>query len=337
LLFLQSWNVTSHANPSLFLQSWNNVTSRTRKTVAVVDDVMRSFCILIEESNAKKSYRSRLPYCRLHYFLSATFFRGHKTGIAYQYSIYRISHLVSTPRQRKSEYISALIIRKLLFIMRARNNSREEDEAWTEESSPYGSTTRSSNGNGHTALVQNLEDSRPKPKGPGPNLPSLAVPGRPRRRKLKGDGDSKTSSRRKRSQPGTSVWYRFYLNNVQPNIFSNMNPQNANANHASLLLAVLLWYSLGVISISTSKLLLTPSQYNPHNPQYYRHVGGVAPLVLTVQQLLIGITFLRFLIGIKFLNSPGLQPWLSLCANNQTEIVSPRYHHHRGHREDNTR
>jgi hypothetical protein len=200
-------------------------------------------------------------------------------------------------------------------MMRARNNSREEDEAWAEESSSYVSTRSS---NGHTALVQNLEDSHPNPKGP---LPSLAVPGRPRRRKLKRDSDSKSSSRKRK--PRKSVWYRFYLQNVQPNI---SNPQNA-----SLLLAVLLWYSLGVISISTSKLLLTPSRYNQHNPQYYRHVGGVAPLVLTVQQLLIGISFLRFLIGVKFLNSPGLQPWLSLCAK-KTEISPPRYH--RGHRED---
>lgn len=67
---------------------------------------------------------------------------------------------------------------------------------------------------------------------------------------------------------------------------------------ASLWIAVLLWYSLGVLSIATSKLLLTGD-------------GGirVSPLALTLQQLLIGSSLLRFLLRIGFMGSSGLKAW----------------------------
>jgi drug/metabolite transporter (DMT)-like permease len=54
---------------------------------------------------------------------------------------------------------------------------------------------------------------------------------------------------------------------------------------------------LGVISIGTSKLLLT------------YHGDAVPPLTLTLQQLLIGSTLLRFLLEVRFLSSPGVLPW----------------------------
>jgi hypothetical protein len=90
--------------------------------------------------------------------------------------------------------------------------------------------------------------------------------------------------------------------------------------YSTLLFAVLLWYSLGVVSISTSKLLLTPppttsiSHQNQYPQEYdteykyYHHVGGVPPLLLTLQQLLLGCTILRCLLQIQFMSSPGIHP-----------------------------
>ncbi|KAG7356653.1 triose-phosphate transporter family protein [Nitzschia inconspicua] len=84
--------------------------------------------------------------------------------------------------------------------------------------------------------------------------------------------------------------------------------------HSKLVVAVVLWYSLGVVSISTSKVLLTPYSWNDEADddkqqqtlQFLQHVGGVPPLWLTLQQLLLGSTFLRFLLSIQFLDTPGL-------------------------------
>jgi drug/metabolite transporter (DMT)-like permease len=86
-----------------------------------------------------------------------------------------------------------------------------------------------------------------------------------------------------------------------------------------LVAAVFLWYSLGVVSISSSKVLLTPyggsgiddvfldDEYETH--ARYQHAGGVSPLFLTVQQLLLGSTFLRLAIEFKFMGlTKGLVP-----------------------------
>mmetsp|Transcript_38411 Transcript_38411/g.78383 ORF Transcript_38411/g.78383 Transcript_38411/m.78383 type:complete len:561 (-) Transcript_38411:1495-3177(-) len=59
----------------------------------------------------------------------------------------------------------------------------------------------------------------------------------------------------------------------------------------SVPLAVLAWYLLGVTSIATTKILLTdPTSTARHGPM--RFVGGVSPLVLTVQQFCIGVIML---------------------------------------------
>jgi drug/metabolite transporter (DMT)-like permease len=55
-----------------------------------------------------------------------------------------------------------------------------------------------------------------------------------------------------------------------------------------ILVPVILWYILGVLSISTTKIILTD----------YEHIG-ITPLFITVQQLLIGIFFLRLWIFCK--------------------------------------
>ena len=66
---------------------------------------------------------------------------------------------------------------------------------------------------------------------------------------------------------------------------NNANNINANSTILPIPVAVLLWYLLGVVSIATSKILL--STYN------------VPPLVLTVQQLIIGMTLLRTLLEMQ--------------------------------------
>ena len=99
-----------------------------------------------------------------------------------------------------------------------------------------------------------------------------AVPGRPRRRTVR---NKKTKSLWKRC--GNLVWC-----------------QDVTNTFSSLFLAVLLWYTLGVLSIGSSKVLLQNS--------------GVPPLFLTLQQLWIGSSLLQLLLRIHFLNSPGLMP-----------------------------
>ena len=82
----------------------------------------------------------------------------------------------------------------------------------------------------------------------------------------------------------------------------------------ALIVAVALWYLLGVVSIATSKLLLT------------HYTAAVPPLVLTVQQLLIGTTLLRFLLHTHFLSSPGLQPAIASTnrhVSRRWSYVSP--------------
>jgi drug/metabolite transporter (DMT)-like permease len=87
---------------------------------------------------------------------------------------------------------------------------------------------------------------------------------------------------------------------------------------SSLLIAVVLWYSLGVVSIGTSKLLLTAgaaattttttTDAGGDDPPFLI-TAGVSPVTLTLQQLIIGSALLRFLLGARFLGSAGLRPW----------------------------
>lgn len=88
--------------------------------------------------------------------------------------------------------------------------------------------------------------------------------------------------------------YRFYAAWVRP----------AVRTCSSLFVAVLLWYGLGVVSIGTSKILLTTDASS--------HVGGVPPLYLTLQQLFLGAALLRFLAEIRLAGiTPGVQAWPS--------------------------
>ena len=123
---------------------------------------------------------------------------------------------------------------------------------------------------------------------------------------------------RKFALPGTAKPKRPL--EFRPALRRKQDSSNNNATNSSLaplILAVILWYSLGVVSISSSKVLLTP--YKPieiddaylddetEEQAFFRHVGGLPPLFLTVQQLLLGSTFLRLAIHFRFLGlSKGL-------------------------------
>jgi hypothetical protein len=99
--------------------------------------------------------------------------------------------------------------------------------------------------------------------------------------------------------------------------------------------AVLLWYLLGVVSIGTSKLLLTGTTSSKASGGAMAMFGSVPPLFLTLQQLFIGSTLLRFLLSIHFLGSQGLQDWPPTNANNVGGIspagLSPRRQHGKRH------
>jgi hypothetical protein len=131
--------------------------------------------------------------------------------------------------------------------------------------------------------------------------PSKPVPGRPRRRH-----SLNPLAPPKKKKKRASFWTRFHAKWI--------------AGYSSLILAVLLWYNLGVISISISKLLLM-------NPEH-GHVGNVPPLFLTLQQLCIGKTLLRYLLRIRAFGSAGLQPFPSnppLATSHRSRKNKPRY------------
>lgn len=137
------------------------------------------------------------------------------------------------------------------------------------------------------------------------------VPGRPRRRRhghAPGGHGSGNKSRKKRG-----FWYRFYAAWVRPAVNTC----------SSLFLAVLLWYSLGILSIGTSKMLLMSHNHHEHNNSSSNssppRVGGVPPLFLTLQQLFLGTTLLRFLAEIKFMRTPGIQAWPRVSGGTATE------------------
>ncbi|KAL3937800.1 MAG: hypothetical protein SGBAC_007165 [Bacillariaceae sp.] len=157
---------------------------------------------------------------------------------------------------------------------------------------------------------------------------SRAVPGRATRQRR----------RRKRSSHNHGSWTNLFFQGGNPGkstvwqvVFRNTQLRAllrrlSDSNLSTLIVAVALWYSLGVISIATSKLLLfTPSDSVEEigASAYYAHVGGLAPIMLTFQQLLLGSTFLRFLHSTRFLQSSGVQPLARLCDSSETGATSP--------------
>lgn len=122
-----------------------------------------------------------------------------------------------------------------------------------------------------------------------------AIPGRPRRRV--GNRGAPQKPKRKITNPTMTMKGRMFL---VPSWMKN--PMQGFSAYTSIFFAVVLWYTLGVVSITTSNLLMMEPKH---------HVGGIPPLYLTFQQLLIGTTLLRCLLRIRFLGSAGIQPWPS--------------------------
>lgn len=144
---------------------------------------------------------------------------------------------------------------------------------------------------------------------PLPPPPKLSLPGRPRRRPHPSTVAPGTDPRllmRHRSRGSTS-------NNANFSISSNENNDNsAEAKPESIKtyvpvpLAVMLWYFLGVVSIASSKVLLSNF--------------SVPPMILTMQQLLIGMTLLRSLLLMQS-SSAISSPWVSRQEDEKNAVV----------------
>ena len=117
------------------------------------------------------------------------------------------------------------------------------------------------------------------------------------------DGSKSSSTRRRTTTTSASLKIGQKEHNGDSNISESQNLQrdskgkpihkykrkwSLNNSRLEIPIAVLLWYLLGVLSISTTKVLLTD----------YQHLG-MTPMFLTAQQLLIGAFFLRLWIFIK--------------------------------------
>ena len=214
-------------------------------------------------------------------------------------------------------------------MMRSRGGTNQEDdyssppkvplhdsfEAWEESPNIKLKTDNSMIGLLSVSSSTDDEDEVYETNAQAENVSRRAVPGRAtRQRRRRRRKMHSTSSRKGRKSP-TSFWYRLYLRWMKP-LCEN------SSQYSSLFIAVFLWYSLGVISISTSKLLLMKSKLPAGSIRYYHHVGAVSPMLLTLQQLLFGSTFLRFLLNIRFLDSPGIQPLASLVDTDSSKSVA---------------
>ena len=179
----------------------------------------------------------------------------------------------------------------------------------------HGTSRTSLNGSAHTKMTVNMTmTSSASGTGTaatnGTKNGTAAVPGRPRRR---GNRTALGTMPKSKKDPAQSI--RYPLLNAKS--MKNMKNQgsSSSSSYSSLLLAVFLWYSLGVISITTSNLLMMAPQ---------NHVGGVPPLFLTIQQLVIGTTMLRLLLNVGFIDSRGIQPWPSPSAAAQAAAQTRR-------------
>jgi len=142
-------------------------------------------------------------------------------------------------------------------------------------------------------------------------------PGRSRRKRPPAGLVSPVSSAGKKKKR-KGFCYRFYAYWVRGTVRT----------FSSLLAAVLVWYALGVISIGTSKTLLSHREHHHvdrrDGSRRSRDVGGVPPLFLTLQQLLIGSTLLRFLVEVRLLGGPGIQPWPTAGSSSSSAASERR-------------
>lgn len=174
------------------------------------------------------------------------------------------------------------------------------------------------------AVVSNHYHSYSKMEPQPFYAPNRSLPGQTiqtkRRRKRTSNNSNWSSLGNLLDTNSSRMWQEIHRTHVQPMI----RKMFSGSETPTLVLAVALWYSLGVISISTSKLLLSAPSASIDElgkPTYYAQVGGVAPMMLTVQQLLLGSTFLRFLLNMRFLQSPGVQPLAPLCYDSSSATL----------------
>lgn len=171
---------------------------------------------------------------------------------------------------------------------RGRPLSPQSSNGWTSESEKKPLDHDENNGtNGDTASSSS---------------PSKPVPGRPRRRK------PITPLPTTKKKQNATFWKRFHARWI--------------AGYSPLILAVLLWYTLGVVSIGTSKLLLMEPSH------HHGHVGNVPPLYLTLQQLFLGSNLLRYLLRMRAFGSAGMQPFPSQpppTTSHRSRKSKPRY------------
>ena len=129
-----------------------------------------------------------------------------------------------------------------------------------------------SSGSSHSDAVGSAVDSD------NSNMIATNVPGRPRRRPQ----PKPTTIANEKCMHASAQMNHHVLSTKE----HAQSPQHYNL---PVPAAVLLWYLLGVVSIASSKVLLS--------------THGVPPLLLTVQQLVIGMTLLRFLLLLGKMNS----------------------------------
>uniref|UniRef100_A0A7S1ZZ84 Sugar phosphate transporter domain-containing protein n=1 Tax=Ditylum brightwellii TaxID=49249 RepID=A0A7S1ZZ84_9STRA len=155
-------------------------------------------------------------------------------------------------------------------------------------------------------VSQNVKDNNPKDV----SAVSTTVPGRARRRtnnpattfsspsSANSMGNVSIRQRRKNrrqlsSQKNNPKWSKLWLF-----IFPPSKSTKEHSSPLSIPAAVLLWYFLGVCSITTSKILLTDYKEN-----------GLTPSVLTIQQFTLGVSFLRLCMVKKWFGGNGIVKW----------------------------
>jgi drug/metabolite transporter (DMT)-like permease len=175
---------------------------------------------------------------------------------------------------------------------------------------PHDTTTNNNNNNNLPTPMQS--QSQPSP------LSLTAVPGHLRRKRIKkmnSHQQQQQRTKRTRYHP-YAIWIRIQ-SFVQQHLRSTRNNNSNNSNNrkgmdVSLIIAIALWYILGVFSIASSKILLTGNRQNTTTPNDSNNLMiQVLPLSLTLQQLIIGVSLLRFFLYVQYQNdnTSGMKPW----------------------------
>jgi len=175
----------------------------------------------------------------------------------------------------------------------------------------------------------NLVESEPIISTAMPTSSNAAKPGRARRRGTesglhKGTPTTAAPRRRRKRRPKNTSFLSFLTSFLNPQKIkkrsSTSKSNDSNQRHKKkhrvtqipIYAAIAFWYVLGVVSISTTKVLLTP--YLPimdphaHNWLSVGKIGGIKPFMLSVQQFCIGVLMLRFILNNRLVGGYGIIP-----------------------------